>query len=88
MFQLNIYQRILSLTNISQISLDVKSHPIIPLIVGYVQIEFDIIRISMVIVFSHRQYTILNLLGLQLFVEMVHIALAKIEGVPVRIMVG
>ncbi|RHK48118.1 SH3 domain-containing protein [Segatella copri] len=80
--------KILSLTNISQISLDVKSHPIIPLIVGYVQIEFDIIRISMVIVFSHRQYTILNLLGLQLFVEMVHIALAKIEGVPVRIMVG
>lgn len=64
-----------------------KSHPIIPL-VEYVQIEPDIIRISMVIVFSHRQYTILNLLGLQLFVEMVHIALAKIEGVPVRIMVG
>lgn len=87
MFQLNIYQRILSHTNISQISLDVKSHPIIPL-VEYVQIEPDIIRISMVIVFSHRQCTILNLLGLQLFVEMVHIALAKIEGVPVRIMVG
>lgn len=87
MFQLNIYQRILSLTNLSRISLDVKSHPIIPL-VEYVQIEPDIIRMFMEIVFKHRQVTIQNLLGLQLFVEMVHIALAKIEGVPVRIMVG
>lgn len=87
MFQLNIYQRILSLTNLSQISLDVKSHPIIPL-VEYVQIEPDIIRMFMEIVFKHRQVTIQNLLGLRLFVEMEHIVLVKIEGVPVRIMVG
>ena len=88
MFQLNIYQRILSLTNISQISLDVKSHSIIPLIVGFVQIGPDIIQMFMEIVFKHRLVTIQGLLGLQLFVEMEHTALVKTEEVPVRIMVG
>ena len=82
---LNIYQRILSLTNLSQIFLDVKSHPIIPL-VEYVQIEPDIIRMFMEIVFKHRQVTIQGLQGLRLFVEMEHIVLVKVAEEHVRIM--